>query len=370
MASHAFGRDAGAITISVPEYNTLLDTGRKYHALRQALLIGGATNESLDILISSTSLPTPDLTPNDSPIDEPTPDHSGDSEWAPAPTALPFVPQVPPNSTSNRCQQTLPPLETTLDRYHLPPPDTACVEGGPLAELIEGSQEYGDACSESPAVKRSLVITGLSPTATLQRVAKVLKGGAILQMYLSKRSCSAHVSFVDPIAAECFLEYAQTNEIYIQGKKVAVSWDSQQRYIKPKMANLIAFSGLTRNLVIRFAREEWTAQGIREDLDHIHQLEIVDLFFRNGHAYISLNSIQHALTARTCMHSQLKYKRLKIDSWPDDCAQPLPLPALKQPPYLLPVLPTAGPQNRYAALYSGSEESQQSQDLLQFSDYE
>jgi hypothetical protein len=150
--------------------------------------------------------------------------------------------------------------------------------------------------------------------------------------------------------------------------QVTVSWDRQQRYIKPNLANLIAFSGLTRNLVIRFASEEWTAQSIREDLDHIHQLEIVDLFFRNGHAYISLNSIQHALMARTCMHSQLKYKRLKIDSWPDDCAQPLSLPPPKQPPYLLPVQPAAVCQNRFAPLYSGSEESQEAPDLIQFSD--
>jgi hypothetical protein len=184
------------------------------------LLIGGATNESLDILISSTFLPTPDLTPNDSPVDEPTPDRSGVSEWAPAPTAHPFVPQAPPSTTSNRRQQNLPPLKTTLHGYNLSPPETACADGGLLAQTIEDSQEYGDTCSESSAVKRSLVITGLSSTATLQGLVKVLKGGPILQMYLSKRKCSAHVSFVDPIAAESFLGYAQTNEIYIQGKRV------------------------------------------------------------------------------------------------------------------------------------------------------
>ncbi|ETI27460.1 hypothetical protein G647_09650 [Cladophialophora carrionii CBS 160.54] len=358
MPNHACGRDAGAVTISIHEYNTLLDTGRKYHALRQALLTGGATSESLDVLISSCSLPTPDLTPNDSPIDEPTPDRSGMSDWTPAPTARPFVPRATRSTTSNR-HQNLSALPTTHDPSNPCSPEVARADGSVLGQLTEDAQETENACSENTTDKRSLVITGLPPATTLQRVAKLLKGGAILQMYLSKRHCSAHVSFVDPISAESFLEYAQTNEIDIQGKKLTVSWDDQQRFIKPHLANLIAFSGLTRNLVIRFAKEEWTAQDIREDLEHIHQLQIVDLFFRNGHAYLSLNSIQHALTARTCMHSQLKYKRLKIDSWPDDCAQPLPDPPIKQPQYLLPVQPAAVHRNRFTPLYPGTEENQE-----------
>ncbi|EXJ58054.1 hypothetical protein A1O7_05477 [Cladophialophora yegresii CBS 114405] len=368
MANHACGRDAGAVTISVQEYNTLLDTGRKYHALRQALLIGGATGESLDVLISSCSLPTPAFTPNDSPIEETTPDQSGMLEWTPAPTASPFTPRAPPSTTSSRHQNPSS-IPTTLGSSNPWPPGVVCADGSVSGQLIEDPQEDESACSDNITGRRSLVLTGLPPDTTLQRLAKLLKGGAILQMHLSKRHDSAHVSFVDPIAAESFLEYVQTNEIYIQGKKVTASWDKQQRFIKPYLAKLIAFSGLTRNLVIRFAKEEWTAQSIREDLEHIHQLEIVDSFFRNGHAYLSLNSIQHALTARTCMHSQLKYKKLRIDSWPDDCAQPLPNATIKQPQYLQPVQPAAVHRNRFAPLYPGNEESQESLNLIHSSEY-
>ena len=40
-------------------------------------------------------------------------------------------------------------------------------------------------------------------------------------MYLRPRFSAAHVSFVDPVAAEKFFDFAQANEIYIQGKRVS-----------------------------------------------------------------------------------------------------------------------------------------------------
>ena len=134
------------------------------------------------------------------------------------------------------------------------------------------------------------------------------------------------------------------------------------------MANRITCSGLTRNLVIRSAREEWSAKDIRDDLDHIHQLQIVDLFFRNGNVYISLNSIQHALTAKSCMNSRLKYRKTKIACWPDDCAQPLPL-LFKQPRPPAPLPPPRGFENRFEVLYQETEETNSSEDLMDFSDY-
>ncbi|KAJ9607792.1 hypothetical protein H2200_007871 [Cladophialophora chaetospira] len=369
MANPTFGTDADAITISSQQYDSLLETTRKYHALRQALLAGGVSNDSLDVLISSHHQPTSLLTPDDSPIDGPAPDGLG-STWAPAPTARPFFPNTCSNAYFGQ-RQDLPRLQTTLNPCNPSPPVTALTDGEEIQEeLMAAAQVDEQEFNENTTVRRSLVITGLSGATTLHSVAKVLRGGMILEMYLRKRYSAAHVSFVDPVAAEKFFEFAQTNEIYIQGKKVMVDWDQNQRWIKPNMANRIAFSGLTRNLCIRFAKEEWTAQAIRDDLDHIHQLEIVDIFFRNGHAYISLNSIQHALTARTCMYSRLKYKRWKIDCWPDDCAQPLPNPPVKQPQYSLHVPSATARLNRFAALYQGSEESQESIDLMDFSEYD
>ena len=87
-------------------------------------------------------------------------------------------------------------------------------------ELMEEVAADGSAYNENTHTKRSLLISGLSPVTTLHSIAKVLRGGAILEMYIRFRDASAHVSFVDPVAAEKFLEYAQANDIYIQGKKV------------------------------------------------------------------------------------------------------------------------------------------------------
>ena len=76
--------------------------------------------------------------------------------------------------------------------------------------------------------------------------------------------------------------------------------------------------------MIRGAHPNITADRLRADLDHIHNLVIVDISFHNGDAYVSLNSVHNCLFARTCMISRIVYKGMKIDWSPDECAQPLP----------------------------------------------
>lgn len=89
------------------------------------------------------------------------------------------------------------------------------------------------------------------------------------------------------------------------------------------MANKIGI-GATRNLVIRNIHPNITEERLREDLDHIHNLVIISISFQNGDAYLSLNSTHNALFARSCMMSRAIYKGMKIQWYPDDCAQPLP----------------------------------------------
>ena len=56
------------------------------------------------------------------------------------------------------------------------------------------------------------------------------------------------------------------------------------------------------------AEADIRSQSIRDDLEHIHQLENVALKFMDDEMYISLNFNYSAVTARSCMHLRLKYK--------------------------------------------------------------
>ena len=83
-------------------------------------------------------------------------------------------------------------------------------------------------------------------------------------------------------------------------------------------------SGATRNVIIRNIHSSITEERIRDHLDHIHNIVVISVSFENGDAYISLNSINNSLFARTCMMSRLTYKGMKIEWYPDECSQPLP----------------------------------------------
>ena len=102
-----------------------------------------------------------------------------------------------------------------------------------------------------------------------------------------------------------------------------------------------------------------TVDSIRDDLEHIHRLEIVDLKIKDGHAWISTNGVNWAVVASTCMQSRLKYKASKIEFYPDDCDQPLPTIVKKQykrrgnSPKKFATIPHA---NRFAPLNGGMDE--------------
>ena len=102
-------------------------------------------------------------------------------------------------------------------------------------------------------------------------------------------------------------------------------------------------TGATRNLILKGVHSDITDERIRDDLEHIHNLVVVGLTFNNQDALVSLNSVHNALFARTCLMSRAKYKGLKIDFYPDECAQPLP--ATQRTPKATNAKPALKPKN-------------------------
>jgi len=101
------------------------------------------------------------------------------------------------------------------------------------------------------------------------------------------------------------------------------------------MASRIANNGATRNLCLTNAIPQITAKKIRADLDHIHNLVIVDLWSSGDALYVSLNSVAAAVSAKQCLQSRAEYKGpLKIRYIHDDCSDSLPeiaMARLKRP---------------------------------------
>jgi hypothetical protein len=114
--------------------------------------------------------------------------------------------------------------------------------------------------------------------------------------------------------------------------------------------------GATRNIVVRGLAGKVTEEQIRDHLDHIHNLVVVDVYFRGRDVHISINSIHNALFARTCMMSRTVYKGTRFDWAPDECAAPLPRPHMKARPLGMPAPSSQiSTTNTYAILDTGSE---------------
>ena len=68
--------------------------------------------------------------------------------------------------------------------------------------------------------QRTVMIKNLLERTTHKDVEDVIRGGAVLDIYLRSHEKSASVSFVEGSAAQAFITFAKRNGIYIHGKRV------------------------------------------------------------------------------------------------------------------------------------------------------
>lgn len=107
-----------------------------------------------------------------------------------------------------------------------------------------------------------------------------------------------------------------------------------------------------------------TEDLIRKDLDHIHNLIVISVTFKNGRAYIATNSIHNALFARSCMMSRRTYKGLHIGFDADECAGPLATTTTTMPKTMPKKLSLPSPNkpssrpNRFQVLSFGGSEGE------------
>lgn len=171
--------------------------------------------------------------------------------------------------------------------------------------------------------QRTIFAKNLSDRTTHKDIVDFVRGGLVLDIYLRSSERSASISFVEGPAAQEFMNFVKRNDIYVHGKRLDFSWSERQYNLPGHVANKIGI-GATRNVIIRGVQPHISEERIRQHLDHIHNIVVISISFEHGNAYISLNSINNSLFARTCMMSRGAYKGMKIEWYPDECSQPLP----------------------------------------------
>lgn len=104
-----------------------------------------------------------------------------------------------------------------------PPPLSSDLEIEERQQDEEAEQCYTEeVLYENNHKDRSIVLRGLSAFTTLADIANVIRGGHVLNMFLRSRDRTAHVSFVDAIAAEKFIIHSKRSDLYIKGKRVCI----------------------------------------------------------------------------------------------------------------------------------------------------
>ncbi|KAH8686684.1 hypothetical protein BGZ61DRAFT_478928 [Ilyonectria robusta] len=204
---------------------------------------------------------------------------------------------------------------------------------------------------------RTIHLCNLAEGVTHADITAAIRGGQLLDVYIKHRDRLASVSFVHGEDAKAFYARARHYDLYIKNKRVELKWADRQYTLPGHVAHKID-RGASRNLVIRNCDPNHTEETIREDLEHIHNLVVIQVDFIKADCFIRTSSIHNAMFARTCMLSRAKYRGSRIQWAADECAQPLaqaPIPRRSSAPSVK-TPPTNRMANRFQLLELGGDE--------------
>ncbi|KAG9199468.1 hypothetical protein G6514_008431 [Epicoccum nigrum] len=338
------------VIISRSEHEHLQQEARRLALLKSALFRGGLTTDALNTLLAGESEATPADTSGY---------QCGSNEAFTKSKARPVTLRAPHEDHSPLDSDDTETVSDCIDLVRPPPLHRAYrdVSIGPVVNnTSEPGSRYsvGFGCRERIPTydQRTVLVTNLTERTTHKDIAGVIRGGRLLDIFL-RSDRSATVSFIEG-AAE-FLEYVKRNDIYLHAKRLEFRWADRQFHVPQHVSNKIA-GGATRNFVMRGLAGKVTEEQIRDHLDHIHNLVVVDIYFQGRDVYISTNSVHNALFARTCLMSRTIYKGTRFDWTLDECAAPLPRPATKARPLRMPASAVQlSTTNTYAILDTSSE---------------
>ncbi|KAJ4993086.1 hypothetical protein SVAN01_01438 [Stagonosporopsis vannaccii] len=351
------------VTVSRAEYDRLQQSSQEYGLLKNALLRGGFTMDALSTLLVGESEATNcdnarhaekkflghmagGCTPQNPYKNDPSVQKSYSTDSA--------ATSEDTETVSERSDLARPrPLYRTYSNNQ-----TKSHVGRCLAEEQDCRPGVKDRHRMPAHDQRTILISNLAERTTYKDIAGIIRGGQVLEIFF-RNDRSVVVSFVG--GAADFLAYVKRNDIYLHGKRLDFRWADRQFSVSPRVADKIA-GGASRNLIVRGVAGRVSAEQIRDHLDHIHNLVVVDVYFKNRNAHISINSIHNALSARACMMSRTIYRGTRIDWDLDECAASLPQPGMKVRPSVIRIHPTPLPvTNTFALLDTASEIDSDSQ---------
>ncbi|KAL3712279.1 hypothetical protein TMatcc_000977 [Talaromyces marneffei ATCC 18224] len=324
-----FASQPETVTILKSQYENLLRAARQFENLRNSLLRGGVSSEDLDVLVNDAVAP---LAVDEKPVQKSYGQNHHSTKGASLSTRRVSSGAIPVSIRPNHK-----PSHKTHKHDIFPYEDRFEDDvNDEQVEIDEAEDQYPQANDEqqSPGAdefddndKQSTIeMRNLPERCTHLDITKSVRGGALVQIFMRFTERAARITFVDAAAACEFLARGKRVGFSIHNKKVDLSWSGHQFTVRPYIKQSITLNGATRNLIIKNTNSNITPALIREHLDHIHNLIVINIKVdhMNRSICICTNSVHNAMFARSCMRSRAVYKGMKIDFGADECAESWP----------------------------------------------
>ncbi|OKL57089.1 hypothetical protein UA08_07570 [Talaromyces atroroseus] len=296
---------ADTVTINKAYYEHLLRVSQQFKNIKRSLLAGGVLAN--DSALAAQTRASTSTSASEHPVAKSGPFISG--------PGLSYASSKSPPRDEDENESNASFYVTRRSRHQDPenPSDSSSSE--------EGEEEEQKAPDAEPE-QRTLEIRNLPDRTTHLDLTNAIRGGALLEIYLRYIDNSARVTFADPAAAQQFLERARRVGFVVGNRRTDITWSDRQFFVRPYIKQNISH-GASRNLVIHNTNPNITAKLIREHLEHIHNLVVLDIRFDYAQsvAHIYTNSVHNAMFARSCMKSRAAYRGMRIEFADDECAR-------------------------------------------------
>ncbi|GJJ71946.1 hypothetical protein EMPS_04303 [Entomortierella parvispora] len=190
-----------------------------------------------------------------------------------------------------------------------------------------GPASVGGGNSESSAVpmetlfaerKRTVYLGSIGPETTCEDLCNSIRGGILSNIRFFPQKHMAFVTFVDPQAAETFVNQANQLGLMIKSRRLKVGWGQNAHSLTPPVIQAIR-SGATRNVYLGGLSAMVTEETLRRDFSEFGEIELVNLLKEKNCGFVNFTNILSAVQAIEGIRRNPEYATVKINYGKDRC---------------------------------------------------
>ncbi|KAG0045403.1 hypothetical protein BGZ83_009388 [Gryganskiella cystojenkinii] len=165
---------------------------------------------------------------------------------------------------------------------------------------------------------RTVYLGSIAPDTTCEDMCNVIRGGILSNIRYFPQKHMAFVTFVDPSAAETFVEQASRLGFMVKNRRLKVGWGQNSHQLPVPVIQAIQ-AGATRNVYLGGLNAMISEEKLRQDFQEFGEIELVNLLKEKNCGFVNFTNILSAVKAIDGIRRHPDYLSVKVNYGKDRC---------------------------------------------------